>query len=231
MRCGTGGGADAIPSTIGPRRSRWCWLVTFMGSLSGGVFWAAMFFVTARHYGFSPERNLMLAAVMGAVYAVAAAGAGRLVRRLSSLSSPRAVLVAALAAWTIAALIPLAAPRAEAVIWAAAVLGAVASAVTWPIVESYLAAGRHGAEMRAADRLVQRHLDAGDGDGAAADADRQPGRHAGDAGAVGGRQRRGAARDVRAAQRARARTSPRRRRRRSGANTAPWCARRRGCFR
>ena len=29
-------------------------------------------------------------------------------------------------------------------------LGAVASAVTWPIVESYLSAGRHGAEMRAA---------------------------------------------------------------------------------
>ena len=82
--------------------------MTFMGSLSGGVFWAAMFFVTAEHYRFSPERNLMLAAVMGAVYAVAAAGAGRLVRRLSSLSSPRAVLVAALAAWTMAALIPLA---------------------------------------------------------------------------------------------------------------------------
>jgi hypothetical protein len=30
------------------------------------------------------------------------------------------------------------------------VLGAAASAVTWPIVESYLSAGRHGAEMRAA---------------------------------------------------------------------------------
>ena len=29
-------------------------------------------------------------------------------------------------------------------------LGAAASAVTWPIVESYLSAGRHGAEMRAA---------------------------------------------------------------------------------
>ena len=34
--------------------------------------------------------------------------------------------------------------------WAAALLGAAASAVTWPIVESYLSAGRHGAEMRAA---------------------------------------------------------------------------------
>ena len=33
--------------------------VTFAGSLSGGVFWAAIFFVTAGHYGFSPARNLV----------------------------------------------------------------------------------------------------------------------------------------------------------------------------
>jgi hypothetical protein len=124
--------------------------VTFAGSLSGGVFWAAIFFVTAGHYGFSPARNLMLAAVMGAIYAVAAAGAGMLVRRLASFSSPRAVLLAALAAWTIAALLPLTARRSEALIWAAAMLGAAASAMTWPIVESYLSAGRHGARMRAA---------------------------------------------------------------------------------
>jgi hypothetical protein len=124
--------------------------VTFAGSLSGGVFWQAIFFVTAQHYGFSPRQNLALAAVMGAIYAVAAAAAGVLVRRLSSSSSPRAVLVAALAAWTVAAVLPLAAPHAEAMIWAAGALGAAASAVTWPIVESYLSAGRHGAEMRAA---------------------------------------------------------------------------------
>ena len=47
--------------------------VTFAGSVSGGVFWAAIFFVTARQYGFTPTGNLVLAAVMGAVYAVTAA--------------------------------------------------------------------------------------------------------------------------------------------------------------
>ena len=123
--------------------------VTFAGSLSGGVFWAAIFFVTAGHYGFSPARNLMLAVVMGAIYAAMAAATGRLVRRVSA-SSPRAVLMAALASWTIAALAPLAQRRSEIVIWAAASLGAAASAVVWPIVESYLSAGRHGAKMRAA---------------------------------------------------------------------------------
>ena len=124
--------------------------VTFAASLSGGVFWAAIFFVTAGHYGFSPARNLVLAAVMGAIYALAAGGAGPMVRRLSAASSPRAVLRAALTAWTIAASLPLLAPQSEAMLWAGALLGAAASAMTWPIVESYLSAGRHGGEMRAA---------------------------------------------------------------------------------
>jgi len=124
--------------------------VTFTGSLRGGVFWQAIFFLTAEHYQFSPARNLTLAAAMGAIYAVAAAGAGVLVRRFSSSSSPRAVLMAALAIWTVAAGMPLAASHSEPALWAAAFLGAAASAVTWPIVESYLSAGRHGAEMRAA---------------------------------------------------------------------------------
>src|SRR6478609_7517313 len=123
--------------------------VTFAASLSGGVFWAAMFFVTADHYGFSPARNLVLAAVMGAVYAIAAAGAGKVVRKLSASLSSRKMLMAALGVWTLAALLPLAATHSEAVMWAAALLGAVASAHTWPIVESYLSAGRHGADMRA----------------------------------------------------------------------------------
>jgi len=123
--------------------------VTFAASLSGGVFWASIFFVTAGHYAFSPERNLVLAAVMGAVYAAAAAGAGTMVRRFSA-SSSRAVIRAGLTTWTIAAVLPLLAPHSEAMLWVAALLGAAASAMTWPIVESYLSAGRHGGEMRAA---------------------------------------------------------------------------------
>jgi hypothetical protein len=123
--------------------------VTFLGSLSGGVFWAAIFFLTANHYGFSPQGNLVLAMVMGAVYATGAATAGRLVRKLAA-RSPRALLMAALACWTVAALAPLLAPHSQAVIWGGALLGAAASAITWPIVESYLGAGRHGAQMRSA---------------------------------------------------------------------------------
>jgi len=124
--------------------------VTFLGSVSGGVFWASIFFVTSVHYAFSATRNLVLAAVMGAIYAVAARAAGPVSRASLPGVTPRTVLVAALGAWTMAALAPVLAGRAEAVLWAGALLGAGASALVWPVVESYLAAGRHGARMRAA---------------------------------------------------------------------------------
>ncbi|HEX3695415.1 MAG TPA: hypothetical protein VH374_08490 [Polyangia bacterium] len=124
--------------------------VTFLGSVSGGAFWAGIFFVTAKRYGFSPARNLVLASVMGAVYAVAALSVGRLLRALRGRLNPRGALVATLGSWGLASLTPLLAPAAPAVLWVTALIGAAASALTWPIVESYLSAGRHGARMRAA---------------------------------------------------------------------------------
>src|SRR5436309_1154327 len=77
--------------------------VTVLGSVSGGTFWAGLFFVSASVYHFSALANLTLAMVMGAVYAVAARGAGRLARG----RSPRGVLSTALLVWTAAALLPL----------------------------------------------------------------------------------------------------------------------------
>ena len=68
--------------------------VTFLGSVSGGAFWSATYFVTAAHYGFSAEKNLALAAVMGAVYALVARAAGPILRRFGLV--PRTVLAGAL---------------------------------------------------------------------------------------------------------------------------------------
>jgi hypothetical protein len=124
--------------------------VTFLGSVSGGAFWAGIFFVTAGHYGFSPLHNLLLASCLGAVYALAARGAGRIVRALERRMSARALLAGTLVVAALLALVPLAAPRWEPALWLAALIGVAASAVTWPIVESYLAAARHGARMRSA---------------------------------------------------------------------------------
>jgi hypothetical protein len=120
--------------------------VTFLGSVSSGTFWAGLFFVTAEKYRFSALANLVLAAVMGAVYAVAARVAGRLARG----RAPRRLLSLTLATWTAAGLLPLLVPNAVGALWIAALIGSAASALTFPVVESYLTAGRHGAEMRSA---------------------------------------------------------------------------------
>ena len=117
--------------------------------MSGGAFWAATFFVTAVHYRFSAEKNLVLAAVMGATYAVVARAAGPVLRRFSGLV-PRTVLACALIVWGLASLLPLAWPNSEPVLFVTALIGAVTSGVVWPIVESYLGAGRHGQALRSA---------------------------------------------------------------------------------
>ncbi len=137
--------ADARPARLANVLS-----VTFLASVSGGAFWAGIFFVTARQYHFSNARNLVLAGVMGLLYAVAARETGRISRALQAHLSPRAVLGCALAVWGLASLLPLLAPTRESLLWLAALIGAPTSAMTWPLIESFLGAGRHGARMRAA---------------------------------------------------------------------------------
>jgi hypothetical protein len=124
--------------------------VTFLGSVSGGAFWSGLFFVTARHYGFSATRNLVLGSAMGLAYAAFALGAGSLIKRLEGRLSPRSVVLLAFGGQAVAAALPLFFPHAEALLWIVGVLGVAASALAWPIVESFLSAGRHGAELREA---------------------------------------------------------------------------------
>ena len=118
--------------------------------MSGGAFWAGIFFVTAQHYRFSTAHNLMLAGTMGLTYAISARATGVLSRALQRYLSPRAVLAVALGVWGIASVAPLAARDSLPVLWLAALVGAATSAMTWPLVESFLSAGRHGAGMRSA---------------------------------------------------------------------------------
>jgi hypothetical protein len=124
-------------------------IATFLGSVSGGAFWSAIFFVTANAFAFSSARNLMLASVMGVAYTVGALCSGPLVRGAARWLSVRSVLVSALWAWAAFAALPLfLAPRSEASVWIAALGGSFTSAFVWPIMESYMSAGRHGASMR-----------------------------------------------------------------------------------
>ncbi|HEY0710920.1 MAG TPA: hypothetical protein VGG33_29225 [Polyangia bacterium] len=138
------------PQNAGVAPLRSLLTLTFFGSISGGAFWSGIFFITARHYHFSPVRNLALAASMGFVYAIAARSAGGVQRWLARWMAPRTMLATTLSTWGIAALLPLLGRDHEAWIWGAAWLGSVSSALTWPVVESFLGGGRHGADMRRA---------------------------------------------------------------------------------
>jgi hypothetical protein len=125
-------------------------LITFLASVSGGAFWSGLFFVTAGYYHFAPARNLALGAAMGMTYGLSARYTGPLLRRLGGRISARTTLVITLSVWSLVALAPLGARHVQAVLWLTALIGAVSSAATWPVVESFLGAGRHGPAMRSA---------------------------------------------------------------------------------
>lgn len=142
--------SDASAHAAGPAPLPAVLGVTFLGSVTGGVFWSGIYFVTLEHYRFSAIRNLALALVMGAVYALVARAAGGILAFLTRSRGPRRVLAGALGVWGLAALLPLVSPGWEPLIWASALIGAGGSGLVWPVVESYLGAGRHGAELRRA---------------------------------------------------------------------------------
>lgn len=134
-------GPAPLPAVLG---------VTFLASVTGGVFWVGIFFVTLEHYGFSANRNLGLALSMGATSTLVARAAGRILAVLTRKRGPRRVLAGALGLGGIAATLPLVSPDREALLWVSALIGAGSSGFIWPVVESYLGAGRHGAELRRA---------------------------------------------------------------------------------
>lgn len=88
---------------------------------------------------------------MGVAYIGGALASGPVTRKLSRWASVRAVMIGALWTWGAFACVPLLfAAMWEPALWIAALGGSVTSALVWPMMESYLTAGRHGAAMRQA---------------------------------------------------------------------------------
>jgi hypothetical protein len=137
---------ESVPPSGRPASLTAVLLVTFLGSVSGGVFWTGIFFVTLRHYAFSESKNLCLALGMGALYALVAHRASALYEWFAL--PPRRVVALSLVVWGVVAALPVALPGAEWPLWVAALVGSGVSGLVWPVVESYLAARRHGAELR-----------------------------------------------------------------------------------
>lgn len=123
--------------------------VTFIASLGTSVFWNGLSFIAKHAYGFDEVRCLYLYLATGIVYIVGAAGSGRLMRALGRTVSPRAFLMANMAILAVAS--PLVFLRgSDLPLWIVACLSSALSATYWPVMESYVTAGRHGAAMRSA---------------------------------------------------------------------------------
>jgi hypothetical protein len=123
--------------------------LTFLCSLGTGVFWHGVPFIAKHTYDFSQTRNLLLAAAMGGIYTLGAFTAGQLTRLVERWLTPRGVLAACLMVLALVCLGPITVDR-EWALWTAALVGTWVTAIIWPIIESYLTAGRHGADMRSA---------------------------------------------------------------------------------
>lgn len=120
--------------------------LTFLCSLGTGILWNALYFIAEREYGFTQRDSLLLAFLNGVLYTFVAMRAGPTVRFLERHMSARSAL--GLVLLVQAAMAPLVLIPSVAVLWVSAIAMTALGALQWPIVQAYLAAGRHGADMR-----------------------------------------------------------------------------------
>lgn len=123
--------------------------VAFFTSFNTGVFWNGLSFIAKHAYGFTENRNFILFAVMGGVYTVGAFRAGAMTRLVGRVCSPRQVLVIVITLQTVFCLMPVLF-AGEWALWTSAIGVTLAASILWPLMESYLTAGRHGHAMRSA---------------------------------------------------------------------------------
>lgn len=114
-----------------------------------GVFWNGISFIAEHQFDFTQSRTLILYVAMGLVYTFGAFTSGRLVRRLSPFLAPRTLLAIVIAAQAILCSLPVLVEK-EWLLWCVSLLVNYAASLLWPLVESYLTAGRHGPAMRSA---------------------------------------------------------------------------------
>ena len=123
-------------------------VLTFLCSLGTGSLWTGLPFVAEHDFHFTKSENMWLAVAESAVYAVVAFFSGGLLKRLGAIIPPRTVL-AGILAFTLA-MCMLTLTGSVAALIATALGVSAASAMMWPIVESYLSSGRHGHSLRSA---------------------------------------------------------------------------------
>jgi MFS family permease len=122
-------------------------IISFVNSIGSGLLWSGVPFVAKHDFDFSARANLALSTAAAVVYVAAALLGGKLTRHLVTRVPMRTLLAGVL---VIELLAPFLALGGAMSLIACALLTSAVGATLWPIVESYVAAGCHGAAMRTA---------------------------------------------------------------------------------
>ncbi len=124
-------------------------LLTAFASIGTSVVWNGLPFIGKQFYGFSETENYGLYLLAGVVYVIGALSSGKSTAIVNKYISTRTLIGILLLIQATVCALPLGFQGAW-VIWCAAGVASFCSAWLWPLVESYVVAGRHGLEMRKA---------------------------------------------------------------------------------
>ena len=130
-------------------------LLTWVNNIGASASLMGVYFVAHEAYGFKDSKELGLGVVQGVTYIAGSLTAGWGARVLGSgsggkpglLGSTRTLLACVLLLMSAVAWAPIL-WRSEGAIWLLMVVYSPLSGWLWPLVESYLASGRSGAELR-----------------------------------------------------------------------------------
>jgi len=123
--------------------------LTALASIGTGIFWAGMPFIAREQYGLTSMQNLLLSLASGVTYVIGARSSGRVIRAVERHLSPRAVIIWILVLQGVLSMVPIVIQSVLALCLIACGVNLLSS-LLWPVVESYLTAGRHGHAMRSA---------------------------------------------------------------------------------
>lgn len=111
--------------------------------------WNGLSFVAKHEYGYDQRETFILYLAAGVIYVLGAFAAGPITRRLGAWMSPRTMLLLMLALQGLAFATALVRGPSWPM-WLTACLSSAMGSLMWPVVESFITAGRHGPAMRAA---------------------------------------------------------------------------------
>lgn len=123
--------------------------LTAFASIGTSVVWNGLPFIAKQYYGFDESENFSLFLLIGLLYIVCAFASGKLTEFVNKACSSRTILALLLVMQGTVCTLPLLV-ESQWVVWVAGGVAGGCSAWLWPLVESYLVAGRHGQKMRSA---------------------------------------------------------------------------------